>query len=205
MLFDPPVPLRYDPSLEKLEPGEGDTAHGLQETMAKIREITFKDGHRALRSVHAKSHGLLEGELEVFADLPPVLAQGLFAAPARYPVVMRFSTVPGDMLDDSVSTPRGLAVKVIGVPGERVSGSEEDVTQDFVLVNGPAFNVPTAKAFLGNLKLVAPTTDKAEGAKKVLSAALRAVETVIEVFGGSSPTVGPRGRPHGSPQHGRPY
>jgi len=48
---------------------------------------------------------------------------------------MRFSTLPGDVLDDSVSTPRGLAMKVIGVEGERLEGSEGDVTQDFVLIN----------------------------------------------------------------------
>jgi hypothetical protein len=28
---------------------------------------------------------------------------------------MRFSTIPGDILDDSVSAPRGLAIKIIGV------------------------------------------------------------------------------------------
>jgi len=45
-------------------------------------------------------------------------------------------------LDDSVSTPRGLARKVIGVEGERREGSEGDVTQDYVLINGPAFGAP---------------------------------------------------------------
>ena len=89
-----------------------------------------------------KPTGILEGYLEVDADLPFELAQGLFATPGRYPVVMRFSTVPGDILDDSVSTPRGLSVKIIGVKGERLSGSEGDVTQDFLLVNGPAFGAP---------------------------------------------------------------
>jgi hypothetical protein len=69
--------------------------------------------------------------LEVDAGLPAELAQGLFAKPRRYPVVIRISTIPGDILDDSVSTPRGMAVKVIGVEGERLEGSENDVTQDF--------------------------------------------------------------------------
>ena len=89
--------------------------------------------------VHSKSHGVLVGEFRVLDDLPPELAQGLFATPARYPVVMRFSTIPGDILDDNVSVPRGLAVKVVGVPGTRVSGSEGDATQDFVFSNGAAF------------------------------------------------------------------
>jgi len=189
MMFDPPVPLAYDPSLEHPEAGEDKVGESLQGAMEKIREKTFADGNHAIRSVHAKSHGLLQGELEVFAGLPAVLAQGLFSKPAVYPVVMRYSTIPGDVLDDAVSTPRGLAIKVIGVEGPRLPGDEGQVTQDFVLVNGPAFNSPNGKMFAANLKLLAATTDKAEGAKKVLSAALRGVESLIEAAGGVSPTI----------------
>ena len=121
--------------------------------------------------------------------LPLELAQGLFAKPGQYAVAMRFSTLPGDILDDSVSTPRGLAMKVIGVEGARLPGSEGDVTQDFVMVNGPAFSAPTAAKFLGNLKMLAATTDKAEGLKKAVSAVARGTESVIEAFGGKSPTI----------------
>lgn len=190
MLSEPPLALRYEPSVEHLEKDEAETAQQLRETMHKIREKTFEDGGRALRSVHAKSHGLLEGRLEVPGDLHPVLAQGLFARPGRYPVVMRLSTIPGDLLDDSVSTPRGLAIKVIGVEGARLPESEGEVTQNFVLVNGPAFAVPNAKAFLGNLKLLAGTTDHIEGVKKVMSAAMRGVNTVVQATTGKpNPTV----------------
>jgi len=42
--------------------------------------------------VHAKSHGLLQGELRVLDGLPKSLAQGVFARPATYPVVLRIST-----------------------------------------------------------------------------------------------------------------
>jgi hypothetical protein len=75
---------------------------------------------------------------------------------------MRFSMLPGDILDDSVSTPRGLAIKVIGVEGERLEGSEGDVTQDFVLINVPAFRAPYPKKFLSVMRLLARTTDKAQ-------------------------------------------
>jgi hypothetical protein len=37
-------------------------------------ETTSQDYHHAVRSVHAKSHGLLDGELTVLDSLP--LAQG---------------------------------------------------------------------------------------------------------------------------------
>ena len=72
----------------------------------------------------AKAHGLLRGTLTVAENLPPVLAQGLFARSGNYPVAIRFSTSPGDLLPDSVSTPRGMAVKVIGAKGERLPGAD---------------------------------------------------------------------------------
>jgi hypothetical protein len=185
----PQMPVRYTPSVETPEPDEAETTRSLVETLRGISETTYKDSGHALRSVHAKSHGLLHAELEVIDGLPDPLAQGLFAKPDRYAVLMRFSTIPGDVLDDSVSVPRGLGVKIVGVQGDRLPGSEGDATQDFLLVNGPAFAAPTAKKFLGNLKLLAKTTDKAERLKKVLSAALRGLETAIEAFGGESGTV----------------
>jgi hypothetical protein len=118
--------------------------------------------------------------------LPAVLAQGLFGKPASYPVYMRFSTTPGDILPDDVSTPRGLAIKVVGVEGERLPGSENDTTQNFVLIVGKAFGAPDPKAFLNIVKLLVPTTDKAEHAKQLLSLALRGAERVVEAFGGES-------------------
>ncbi len=156
--------------------------------MRSISETVWRDGGHAHRSVHAKSHGLLRGEMHVLDGLPEPLRQGLFAKPGTYPVVMRFSTNPGDILDDSVSTPRGLAVKVIGVGGGRLPGAEGR-SQDFVLVDGPAFTFPTAKKFLGGLKLLAATTDRAQGLKKVVSAVLRGAESVVETFGGKSSTL----------------
>ena len=189
MLFEPTRALRYRSDVEHDEAGEEIAAADICKTMRGIVETTFNDGGHAIRAVHAKSHGILEGELEVEPELHGVLAQGLFAKPGRYPVVMRFSTIPGDILDDSVSTPRGLALKVIGVDGPRLEGSEGDVTQDFVLVNGPAFNAPNLKVFGTNMKLLAASTDKAEGAKKAISAVFQVVEKAIEGLGGSSATL----------------
>ena len=185
----PITPLRYQPSHESLEKDEAETTRELTETLHKIVEIVHKDEGHAYRGVHAKTHGLLFAELQVAAGLPAYLAQGLFAQPGTYPVVMRLSTAPGDLLDDAISTPRGVGLKVIGVPGERAEGSEGDLTQDFLMVNGPVFSAPTAKAFLRPLKLLAATTDKAPGLKKVLAAALRGLEAIVEKAGGESATL----------------
>ena len=185
----PLSPQRYDPSLDPVEEDEAQTAQDIAETMLRISGKTFEEGGHAIRSVHAKSHGLLKAELEVPGDLPPVLAQGLFARAGRYPTLMRFSTIPGDLLDDKVSTPRGLAIKVLGVEGERLEGAEGATTQDFVMVNRPRFSARNGKAFLRGLKLVAATTEKAEGTKEVLSAVLRGTQKLVEAFGGSSSTL----------------
>lgn len=183
------TPLPFDPRYECVPDDEAETTEALVETMRSIIETTYADGGHAIRSVHAKSHGLLEGELVVPDGLPPALAQGVFARPGRWPLVMRFSTNPGDLLHDKVSTPRGLAVKVIGVEGARLPGSEGDTTQDFVLVNAPVFVAPDPKAFLKSLKLLAKTTDKAPRAKQALSAVLRGAESLVEKAGGESPTL----------------
>jgi hypothetical protein len=184
-----PTPLPYNPNMERVADDEQKTVDELKEALLKIAETTYADGGHALRSVHAKSHGLLQAQLTVSNNLPPMLAQGIFSRPRSYPVVMRLSTTAGDVLDDSVSLPRGLAMKVIGVEGERLPGSESATTQEFVMVDGPAFLAPDAKHFLRSLKLLATTTDKAEGLKKALSTALRGAERLLESVGSESGTL----------------
>jgi hypothetical protein len=184
-----PAPLRFEPHFEAPEKDEAQTTADMNETFHKIQKKVFDDTGHAHRGVHAKSHGILRGELHVAPNLPSVLAQGVFARCRSYPVVMRLSTVPGDILDDAVSTPRAVALKIIGAEGARLPSSENDVTQDFIFINGPAFGAPTAHAFAKNLKLVAATTDKAPGLKKVLSAVFRGAEKVSEALGHESSTL----------------
>jgi hypothetical protein len=180
----PPLePLPYSPSFEIPEPDEAETAGEIVRTMRRIAETVARDAHRAFRPVHAKSHGFVIGELQVIEGLAPPYAQGLFARPGNWPVVMRLSTTPGDLLPDRVSTPRGIALKVIGVDGERVSGSEGDITQDFVMVNGRVFPAPGAKGFAKKLKLLAATTNRVPRLKSALSAALRGAESLLEKTG----------------------
>ena len=167
-------PIVYSPELDPIAPDEAEVAREITQVMIDIARTTHAHSGHAIRSVHAKSHGILKAELEIPTGLPQQYAQGVFARPGFHPVAMRFSTIPGDLLPDSVSTPRGVAIKILGVEGERVEGSEGASTQDFIFVNGPTFATNDPKAFLANLKLVAATTDKAEFAKVALSSTLRA-------------------------------
>ncbi|MBA6132373.1 MULTISPECIES: catalase family protein [Pseudomonas] len=183
------MPLRFQPSFEQIPDDEAETSRELAETLRQIMETTFKDNGHANRSVHSKGHGLLRGQVTILEGLPAEMAQGAFAKPGTLPAYLRFSTNPGDVLDDKVSTPRGLALKIVGVEGSRLPGSEGQVTQDFVTENAKAFTSATPKAFLKTLKMLAKTTDKAPGMKKALSAALRGVESLVESVGGESATL----------------
>ena len=185
----PAAPVRYSPDVEEIQPDERETIAGLEEQFDYIQDITHKDYGHGVRAVHAKAHGFARGKLTVKQGLPPELAQGLFAASGEYEAILRISTQPGDILDDSVNSPRGVALKLIGVEGDRLPGSEGDATQDFIMVNGPIFGAPNTAKFLGNLKLLAKTTDRVEGVKKTLSAVLQPINAALTAVGVASPTI----------------
>lgn len=180
--------VRYSSDVETVAPDEPQVIRDLSETLRDILKTTSRDYGHAVRAVHAKSHGILRGELEVLPNLPAELAQGIFARPGRHGAIIRISTNPGDLLHDSISVPRGLALKIIGVEGERLEGAKGG-NQDFIFVNAPAFPAPDPAAFLKNLQLLATTTDRAELAKRGLSAVLRGAEKVLETVGGESTTL----------------
>lgn len=194
-------PIRYTPDVETIAADEAETIDGLNKAFDEILETTSEDYGHAVRAVHAKAHGILEGTMAVDADLPPELAQGMFAKPGEHKVYMRISTNAGDILPDAISLPRGVALKVVDVEGERLAGAE-GTTQDFILVNGKVFQAKTADKFLGNLKMLAKTTDRMEGTKKVMSSVLRGVNTALTSVGievpaiaslGGAPNVDPLG------------
>ncbi len=188
------TPARYSPDVERVAEDEPQVHAELVEQLLKISRITFEDGGKPLRSVHAKSHGVLEGTLTVREGLPEPLAQGLFAKPGSFRAVVRFSTSPGDMLPDSVSTPRGLAMKLFDVVGERLPDADDQGTQDFLFVTGKAFSAPDAASFVKTLKLLAATTDRVPDLKVALSRVLRGAEAALEAVGGESAALKGLGR-----------
>ena len=70
------APLRYQPDLEDIKPDEQETIRDLCSTFDVILERTAEDYGHAVRSVHAKAHGVLTGELTVADGLPPAGWQG---------------------------------------------------------------------------------------------------------------------------------
>lgn len=118
------------------------------ETISQLIVKQFADEHAAHpdqivpRDAHPKAHGCVKAEFTVLGGLPPALANGLFAQPASYKTWIRFSNgLPPTAKPDWVPDGRGMAVKVIGVKGPKLLPNDEKETQDFLMINFPAFFV----------------------------------------------------------------
>lgn len=150
-----PAYVRYSDDVEQHLPDEEEIVQQVVASFDRFRNMVFDKSHHAQRDAHAKSHGILKGELQIFDNLPAHLAQGLFGEARTYPVIVRFSTSPGDVQPDNISAFRGIAIKVIGVEGKKVLEAEQDeVTQDFLLVNHPTIPTGDVSSYLkAQLKL----------------------------------------------------
>ncbi|RYZ32272.1 MAG: catalase [Propionibacteriaceae bacterium] len=123
-------PLRYRDDVESLLPDEDAVIDETVTTMRHTMQQTFEKLRHQTSGTHAKSHGIVTGSLEVLADLPVELAQGLFATPDSYAVVVRYASEPGAVEPDTVQRARGLALKVLDVRGDTLR--EGWTSQDFL-------------------------------------------------------------------------
>ncbi len=177
--------VRYSDDVEFKQPDE---ARLIDETIASFERMRRKvfDKHRhAMRGAHAKGHGVLKGELTIYDNLPIALTQGLFRTPRTYPVIIRFSTAPGDIMPDGVSSFRGMAVKVIGVEGRKFLEPEaEALTQDILTINYPVFPSGDVAGYLKEQLLQEKVVVSApEEAQQLLTTVLRTVSAVTEKVG----------------------
>jgi hypothetical protein len=192
--------VRYTDSVEVIEPDEDETFEKIIGVMAKGGQTTRERYGRSVRTSHAKVHALLKGELRVLDGLPDPLRQGLFGTVRAYPAIVRLSHVPGELLDDRrVSTPRGMAIKVLDVAGPMLPGHEGQRTQDFVLDTGKAFIMPGAKSFLAAITATEMAMPMPEGVKQAVSAASRATNAALNAVGLNSANLDFYGHPFNHP------
>ncbi|GAA2154846.1 MULTISPECIES: catalase family protein [Glycomyces] len=184
--------VRYRPDLEQPFPNEEELTRQVVQAMLHANQAVAAKHRHGLRDAHAKSHGVLKGELRVLPNLPEHLAQGLFAEERTYPVILRLSTAPGDLRSDQVPVQRGFAVKVIGAPGPRAV-DDGFTTQDFLLVNHPTLpfgNIAEYAKLQGLLEKQPGQSDQtlqragfaARTAAKVLEAAHRPLPPAVETL-----------------------
>lgn len=176
--------LHYSDDVEVKQPDE---ERLIDETIAafdRVRRMVFDKHRHAMRDAHAKSHGVLRGELTVYDNLPEPLAQGVFRTARTYPIIVRFSTAPGDVLPDGVSAFRGMAIKVIGVEGRKFLDAEADaLTQDFLLVNHPVIPTGDVAAYLKEQLKNEKLASVPEPAQVLATKVMRTVNAVTEKVG----------------------
>ena len=188
--------LLYRDDLEVIAPDEPETKQKIVDVMTGGLKLSREKYGRSVRISHAKAHGLLKGELVVEDGLPSELAQGLFAQPARFEVLVRMAQAPGELLDDSkLSTDRGMSVKVLGVKGPKLEGHTAD-TQDWVFDVGKQFLSGGMKEFLQAFKPNAEIAPKlSDSVKGAVSTVARATNSVFNAVGANSEKLAFYGHP----------
>jgi hypothetical protein len=140
-----------------------DTQKAATETIIDIDLKVQSEKGPDLRKDHPKSHGLVWGEFIVENNIPNSLKIGLFSQPKSYPIWVRFSNASdaekrGKLKSDLEPDIRAMAIKVLNVTGEKVP-SDEQKTQDFLMINHPVFFTQDAQGFA---KLMKATVGKAD-------------------------------------------
>jgi len=141
------------PQLElgKEYPAPDEAAHTeeILKLFAGMTERKYPPGVRPMRrDAHAKAHGLLRAEFSVLSGLPDRARVGLFKQPATYQAWIRFSSAFSSIASDRDIDVRGMAIKVMGVEGEKLLEREKfEKTQDFLLINHSVFFSPNVKEY----------------------------------------------------------
>jgi hypothetical protein len=159
--------LRYSDSIERSQPDEAAITELIVASMGRVNRMIFDKHRHAVRDAHAKSHGILKGELEIYQGMRQHLRQGIFANPQRYSVIVRLSTAPGDLQSDRTPALYGMAIKVLGIAGNKVLSDDEGHNQDFLLVNYPVMpfgNVASYWAFQQMMEKLADSSSQVQPA-----------------------------------------
>lgn len=127
---------------EKLQPHEEEDISNFTATVSGMQRhhANKTQGKNILRAFHAKSHGCLKGHLNVEKNLPNNLSQGIFIRGKTYSTIARFSNGKGLIEADSALDVKGLAFKVLNVPGERLlklPSYIDNTSMDFTMTNNP--------------------------------------------------------------------
>jgi len=137
---------------ESPPPGE---AAFTQSIADRLRAKIVKENPTGImrRDAHPKMHGVVKAEFIVEPDLPEDLRIGLFREPRSYRAWIRFSNQSNRIGPDGKRDIRGMAIKLMGVPGEKLLDEERDEqTQDFILISTPLFVTKDVKEFDDLLK-----------------------------------------------------
>lgn len=138
-------------SEEQIPPDEAALTRAIIEDAVRVVE-QHRDNTRVLRDAHAKAHGCVKGEVQVLDDLAADLRQGVFSEPGKtWQAWVRLSNGNAYPQFDSARDARGMAVKLLDVPGAKLMpGAAHAGEQDFVMFNHPVFFVSDVAEYRSN-------------------------------------------------------
>jgi len=129
---------------EKIEPDEEQSLNEIIDLMADQMRGHFRPGGYE-RGGNTKTHAIVRATVTIRDDLPAHCRRGVFTESRSYPAYVRFSgpgpDVPADIEDVGFLS---MAVKLMGVPGEKLM-DEERFTQDFITICTPTFVTPNTR------------------------------------------------------------
>lgn len=138
-------------SEEQIPPGEAALTQDIIEDAIRIVE-QHRDNTRVLRDAHAKAHGCVKAQVSVLPDLDPSLQHGVLSEPGKtWQAWVRLSNGNAYPQFDRARDARGMAIKLLDVPGEKLlGGSAHKNEQDFVMFNHPVFFVRDVAEYKSN-------------------------------------------------------
>jgi hypothetical protein len=142
------------PAKEAIPPDEERFITDLTE---RLKAKIIKDNPTGImrRDAHPKMHGVVRAEFIIEPDLPDELRVGVFKEPTTYRAWIRFSNQDGSINPDKEGDIRGMAIKLMGVPGEKVLEPEKyEQTHDLILISTDRFVTKDVQEFNELIKAI---------------------------------------------------
>ncbi len=127
-----------------------DEAAFIQELADRLKAKIIQENPTGImrRDAHPKMHGVVMAEFIVEQDLPEELRVGIFKEPKTYPAWIRFSNQNGGIRPDLERDIRGMAIKLMDVPGDKLLEEEKhEQTQDFIVISTNVFVTKDVEEF----------------------------------------------------------
>ncbi len=133
--------------LENIPVDEAQQIRHIAELTIQQLQMRYAGEKPVLRGVHTKSHGCVTATFTVLPDIAPNLRHGVFKTSGQqYSAHVRFSNASTLVTPDSKMAAngaehgsRGMAIKLLGVEGTSLGHVNGVLTQDFLMINQPAF------------------------------------------------------------------
>ncbi|RQO35835.1 hypothetical protein DBR37_05590 [Herminiimonas sp. KBW02] len=122
----------------------------IEDLSARLKAKIIRDNPTGImrRDAHPKMHGVVKAEFTVESDLPAELRVGIFAEARTYQAWIRFSNQDGTIQPDKARDIRGMAIKLMGVAGDKLLESERhEQTQDFIVISTNVFVTKNVEEF----------------------------------------------------------